>query len=146
MYQDNSAAGMKVTVISTVTIPAGITLEAWSTDTDPLVFSEQPTADVKPSLNGDMVVNKKPVLIKVTTNLIANSEDARILLMLYDAMRIAKNKAAVQEIVTMLISYPQSQIVLTNGILLSAAPGLSVGADGKYKDMKFEWAFENKSV
>ena len=143
--QDVSATGVKVTVIAVPTFPQGFEISEFADDADPLDFPPAQIADYGMGVNGDLVTWTRPVPLEVTLNVIPNTDADKNLSILYDMNRAAKGKVSAQDLVTLVVSYPDgSRKILSNGKLVSGVPANSVASAGRIKTKEYRFVFENK--
>lgn len=143
--EDISGTGIEITLIAVPTFPAGLTLNAFADDTDPLDTPELQTADWGMGVNGDMVIWNTPKPIEVTIGMIPETEQAKNLDLLADANRPAKGKLTTKDFITMTVSYPDgTRKTLTSGRLVAALPLTSVASASRYKSKTYRFVFENK--
>ena len=102
-------------------------------------------ADYGMGVNGDLVTWTRPVPLEVTLNVIPNTDADKNLSILYDMNRAAKGKVSAQDLVTLVVSYPDgSRKILSNGKLVSGVPAGSVASSGRIKTKEYRFVFENK--
>lgn len=143
--QDVSATGVKITIIAAPTFPQGFEISEFADDADPLDFPVAQIADYGMGVNGDLVTWTKPVPLEVTLNIIPNTDADKNLGILYDMNRAAKGKVSVQDLVTLIASYPDgTRKIMSNGKLVSGAPANSVASAGRIKTKEYKFVFENK--
>ncbi len=143
--QDVSATGVKVTVIAVPTFPQGFEISEFADDADPLDFPAAQIADYGMGVNGDLVTWTRPDPLEVTLNVIPNTDADKNLSILYDMNRAAKGKVSAQDLVTLVVSYPDgSRKILSNGKLVSGVPANSVASAGRIKTKEYRFVFENK--
>ena len=127
------------------TFPNGITLSSWPADTDPLDSPALQIAQWQMGPNGDMILYKNPAPIEISWNTVAGSEEDKALEILFDANRVAKNKISYNDVITLVIQYPDGKsIVLTNGFLVRGTPVIGITGDGKLKHRQWTCVFESK--
>ncbi|QRE00525.1 hypothetical protein [Burkholderia phage BCSR129] len=144
--QNISAFGFKVTLIASVTFPAGIQLTAWADDTDPFDVPSVQIADKNNNVNGEMVHWSKSNPIPLTLNMIPGSPDDRNLEVLYEANRVGKGKTSARDVIQISVSYPDGRVMnYINGIMTDGVPGNGVSNQGKLKSKSYNLAFENKT-
>lgn len=143
--QDVSASGIKITVIAIPTYPFGITISSFSDDTDPLDIPELQNAEATMGLNGDLIINRYPKPIEINISTIPGTPEAVALMNLLDANRVAKNKVAYQDHITLTVQYPDGTTkVLTNGAIVGGTVMSGVSSNGRLKTLVFKFVFESK--
>ena len=76
---------------------------------------------------------------------VPSTEDDLNLSILAEANRVGKGKAAVNDVITMNLVYPDGrQITLTGGKLTNAMFGNSVASQGRQKTKVYTFSFQNK--
>lgn len=144
--EDVSGTGIEITVIAAPTFPTGIKVSAFADDADPLDIPELQIAEWGMGVNGDLVVWRTPKPIEVTLAVIPNTEEDKNLAILYDANRVAKGKASVKDVITLIAKYPDGTTkMLTNGAIVSGMPLNSIASSGKTKSKPYKFVFENKA-
>lgn len=143
--EDISAIGLKVNVLATHTFPQGFEITEFADDSDPLDFPAITIAETGMGVNGDLVVWSRPVPLEVSLSVIPNTEADKNLTILLDMNRVAKGKASVSDIITLIATYPDgTRKMLTNGKLLSGILANGVSSNGRIKSKEYRFVFENK--
>lgn len=143
--QDVSATGVKITVITVPTYPQGFEVSEFADNADPLDFPPTQIADYGMGVNGDLVTWTKPVPLEITLNVIPNTDADKNLGILYDMNRAAKGKISAQDLVTLVVSYPDgTRKIFSNGKLISGVPANGVSSDDRIKTKEYKFVFENK--
>lgn len=143
---DISGFGLRITITASETFPNGIEITQFADDADPLDQPAQQLRDKAMGLNGQLVTWGKAIPIPATINVIPGTEDDQNLQVLAEANRTGRDKRAVQDIVTMVITYGNGDVVtLTEGAIMSAIIGNSVASAGRLKSKPYEFAFENRN-
>lgn len=141
--QDVSATGIKATVQSSITFPAGFEVSAFADDADPITSADLQIVEHGMSVNGDLVTWSAPKAIPLTLNVIANTEEDNNLNILYNANRVAKNKISVRDVVTIVLTYPDGTTkTATMGKITNATPIRDVASNGKIKSRAYGFIFE----
>ncbi|WVR18076.1 tail fiber protein [Burkholderia phage Bm1] len=141
-----SAFGFEVTLIASVTFPAGIQLSAWADDVDPFDVPSVQIADKNNNVNGEMVHWSKSNPIPLTLNFIPGSPDERNMEILYEANRVAKGKTSARDVIQLTVSYPDGRLIsYINGIITDGLPGNAISNQGRQKSKNYNLAFENKT-
>lgn len=145
MSENISGFGAAVRVLASNTFPIGIPITQFADDSDPIdIPSLQIGADAM-GLNGDRVSWVTPNPIPVTLNIIAGSDDDVNLSLLFEANRAGRNKESAKDVLVMLASYPDRQIVtLTNGSCIEFMPAKSIASEGRLKSKAYIFSFENQ--
>ena len=139
---DISAAGGKVTIISSPTFPQGFTITEWATDADPITIEDVQIAQSEVGVNGDIVSWHRAVPVNVDMNIIPNSESDKNLMILTSANKVEKNKVALHDSITMIISYPDGTLkTFTEGTIVSGSVANSMVNDGKIRSKNYKFVF-----
>lgn len=143
---DISAFGLEVQIFASITFPNGFTVTQFADDGDPLDQPSMQLRDKAMGLNGDLITWGKAVPIPATINVIPGSEDDNNLQVLAEANRTGKGKRAVQDEITMVITYGSGDVkTLVNGAITDAIIGNSVASAGRLKSKPYAFTFENIS-
>jgi hypothetical protein len=142
-----SASGFdtKIYIRASRTFPAGFLVSELADDADLLDIPPVQIAEGSMGGNGDAVKWSRGNLIKLTINVIPNSESDRNLSVLANANRVGKNKTSADDEITMTVINSQSGKSTTyiNGFLTDAPFGDSVASNTKIKTKAYSFAFEN---
>lgn len=141
-----SGFGTSVHIVASTTFPNGITFTQFADDADSLDMPELVIAESGMGLNGTHVVWAKPGVMDLTLNLIPNSPDDTNAAILFEANRLAENKAIANDMITMTISYPDGgTVTLKEGIIVSGVPTMGIAQAGRLKTRPYKFRFTNKS-
>lgn len=136
--------GLQIGLVAIPTFTAGIILTQFADDGDALDIQNLQVTDTAMGLNGDLLVWNKANPIKVTINIVANSDDDDFLNILLTANRVAKGKNSSKDIITLTANYPSGKVItLINGAITGGMPGLSVASAGRLKTKPYTFDFEN---
>lgn len=145
--QDLSATGVSATVFATMTFPAGFTITSWADDANPIDVETLTVGDTGMGVNGDLVFWSTPNPIRITLRPIPNTDADDNLQILLSANRVAKNKTAVQDIITMAVNYPDGTVrTFTNGKLITGTPALGVASNARLMTREYQFVFENQAL
>lgn len=139
-----SATGIKMRLVASLTFPAGFDITQFADDGDPLNSENLTIAETAAALNGDLVAWGKPNVIPLTVAVLPDTDEDRNLSILWNVNRIGKNKVAVQDVITLVVTYPNGdQKILSNGVMISG-PALNSGSsEGRLKTKEYEFSFES---
>lgn len=141
---DISGAKSKITIIAIPTFPQGFTIEELATDSDPIVVDDIEVNNTEVGVNGDVVNWKRAGLINVELSIIPKTESDRNLQILLNANRLAKNKVATSDDITMVIVEPDGTIkTYSGGVIVSGSLGNSVSSDAKIRTRTYRFTFSN---
>lgn len=143
--QDISVTGVSATIFASLTFPTGFTVTAWADDANPIDVETLQIGDTGMGVNGDLVTWSTPSPIRITLRPIPNSEGDANLQILLSSNRVAKNKTSVQDIITMVVNYPDSTVkTFTNGKLINGTPALGVASNARLQTREYQFVFENQ--
>jgi hypothetical protein len=139
-----SVFGSQISLIASNTFPTGITLSQFPDDADPFDIPEVQIGDAGMGPNGDMLAWSKGVIIPFNLNIIAGSDDDKLLSILMQANRVSKGKRSLLDVITITIVYPDGGIAtFSNGIMNAGIPARSGTAAGKMKAKSYKFMFKD---
>lgn len=143
--KDISAFGIRVNLIAHNTYPNGVTITEFSDDTDAIDVPVLQIADSAMGINGDLIVWSKANPITFTMSVLPNTDNDRILGILFEANRPGKGKIGQRDIITLNITYPAGDFVqFTQGVMTDGFPFSGAQSTGRLKTKTYSFAFENK--
>lgn len=146
MTQDISGFGAIVTLIASNTFPNGITISQFADDGDSINFSVQKIADTAMGMNGNLVAWAHAEPISMDINMVPNGDDDQNLQVIANANRVANGKVSANDIISLVIAYPDGRTAsLSGGKLISAPPGNSITNNGRLKSKAYAFMFEKVS-
>lgn len=138
-----SGFGLEARITASNTFPNGFLVTEWADDADPLDTGDVDLADTGMGLNGDLVVWARPQGIEVTLSVIPKSDSDLNLAVLADANRIAKDKPISRDVIGIVFTYPDGQVVtMSKGIIVSAPMLSQVASAGRLKTKTYKFRFE----
>ena len=144
--QDISGFSIQITIVASVTFPAGFTVTEFADDSDPIDTPSQQLAATAMTLNGDLLTWSTANPIPLTLNVIPQSEDDTNLAILAEANRVGQGKASAGDIITLSAVYPRgSATVFSGGAITDAMISNSVANAGRMKSKAYAFMFENKA-
>ena len=139
--------GLTVMLRATTTFPAGMTVEAFADDADPLDFPDIQVTEVAMGLNGDMLSWSKAIALPVTLSVVPESDDDNNLAVLLAANRVGKNKQSAQDTITLVGTYPSGIVVtLTGGKITNGSISNSISSAGRMKSKQYKFAFGSITI
>lgn len=139
-----SATGTKVFLIASHTFPAGVWISEFADDKDAVAVDTTTVNETAVGPNGDMVFWGTPQAIPVKLGVINGSESDENLRILYNANRVAKNKASVKDIITMTVEYPDGRKIICNNGVITDGPALPTATSAaRINGNEYSFAFEN---
>lgn len=139
-----SGFGLNVGLVASVLYPAGININQFADDSDPLDVPSLQISDVAMGLNGDLITWSKANPIKLTLSVIPGSENDTSLSLLLAANRVGRGKISTRDVITMNITYPGSDfIMLTDGVITDGIPFSPTANSGRLKTRTYQFAFQN---
>lgn len=143
--QNISAFGIQVSLIASNTYPVGITLTQFSDDTDAVDVPVLQIADSAMGINGDLITWSKANPIKFTLSVLPNTDNDRMLGILFEANRPGRGKTGAQDVITLNISYPAGNVVqLINGAIIDGMPFSGAQSTGRLKTKTYSMSFESR--
>lgn len=140
----NSATGMKARIVAVPTFPAGFDINQWADDADPFDSEKVELAGSGIALNGDLVVWSKASKNVCFLRVLAGTEEAKNLDILLNVNRTAKGKTAVQDKITLVVTYADGTTKTgLNGAIISGPTMDSGSSEGRLKTREYEFHFEN---
>ncbi len=144
MADDISGYGSSLQIVASNTFPVGFEVTQFADDSDPIDSPSLQISDNAMGLNGDKVTWTTANPIPITTNIIAGSDDDANLALLFEANRAGRGKESSKDVITMLVTYPDGQVVtLTGGSCGDFTPLKSVSSEGRLKSRPYIFSFEN---
>lgn len=142
---DISGFGLRARLVASTTYPVGVSITRFADDTDPLDAPVVTAAEVAMGLNGDLVAWNSPNPRLVTLAVIPGSDEDRALAMLVEANTAARGRMPARDRITLTVIYPDGrQTTLSEGVVLTGSPILSVASAGRYKTRVYQYAFEGQ--
>jgi hypothetical protein len=139
-----SAFGISLQVIASATFPNGFPVTEFADDADAVDAPDHDVADTGEGPNGHMVIWNRAVPIEVGMNLIPTSPgdvNANILL---EANRPGLGKTPARDIITLVMTYPNGQVVTLNpGGIITGTLLQPVLAAGRLRSHLYRFRFEN---
>lgn len=144
MTIDVSAFGIKVNVTASFTFPMGIEVTAFADDADPMDIASTQLRDKAMGVNGDLIVWSKANALPFTLNVLPNTPDDDNLQVLAKANRAAKGRRAVQDEITVVVTYPDGQTLrFLRGAITDGMIGNGAASSGRLKTKAYIFAFED---
>lgn len=145
--EDISVTGISLTITASETFPNGFTFTDFADDADPFDMPALVIAAAAMNVNGTLVTWSAPAPILPTINAIPGSPGDNNLSILFEANRPAQGKRIARDVITIVGNYPDgSSVTLSNGKMLSGAPGKSAASAGRLKSKPYAWAFQDIAV
>ena len=142
--QNVSATGMKIRIVAVPTFPAGFDVTQFADDGDPLSGDTLDITSTATALNGDLVAWSVPNSIAANISVLPGTPEAKNLDILWNVNRVGKNKLAAQDVVSMVISYPNGDTkILSNGVIASGPAYDSGSSDGRLRTRDYGFVFQD---
>lgn len=142
---DISAFNFRINLLASKTFPVGIILSQFADDADPFDIPALQIGDSAMGINGDLITWSKANPIKITLNMVPNSNEDKLMSILLEANRVGRGKIGARDEITLVGVYPTGNIItLTPGIITDGVPGLSIASAGRMKSKPYSFTFENK--
>ncbi len=137
-----SGYGLGVNIVALQTFPMGFDIKSFSDDTDSLVVENTETSGYQMDFGGSLVAYDKAAPILVSLSVIPNSEDDINLKLLLQARKGGFKWLPIQDVTTMVISYPdRGRVVFSNGTIISGPFADSILSTGRRKSNTYNFAF-----
>lgn len=144
--QNVTGFGTVISIVASVTFPAGITITNFADDSDPLDFASVKIGDAAMGVNGDLITWAKAVSKPMVLNVIPGSQDDVNLSILANANNASVGKASANDVITATVVYPDASTVThTNGVITDAMLGKSIASAGRLKTKTYAFAFESNT-
>lgn len=141
-----TGTGIFIYVTASQSFPSGFIVSQFTDDADPIDIEDLTIADAAMGLNGNLIVWSKAVPIKLSFNVIPDSDDDQNLEIIADNNRVGANKTSVGDVINLVVTYPDGATTsYTSGIMLVAPAGTGVASSGRMKTKKYSFAFEGKA-
>lgn len=141
---DVSATGTKVFITASHTFPAGIWVSQFADDKDAVTSDSTTVNETAMGPNGDMVFFGTPNPATLKMGVIPGSEDDKNLQILYNANRVAKNKASVKDIIQAVVHYPNGEKkTFVNGVITDGPAAYTATSNARLNGNEYGFAFEN---
>ena len=144
MANDITGFGAAISLIASVTYPAGIAITLLADDVDVLDMASVKIADVAMGVNGDAVKWSRAITKPVTISVIPNSLDDINLAILAQNNNATQGQTNNRDILTLTVLYPDgTTITFSNGFLTDAPFGSSISSAGRLKSKTYAMQFQN---
>jgi len=142
MANDITGFGLVVVLTASNTFPAGLAISQFADDSDPLDISAIKIADTSMGLNGDLIKSSRAVANPMVLNVIPNSDDDLNLAILAAANRVSQGGKNAKDVITAVITYPDSKVITMNSGFITDAPfGTGVSSAGRLKTKSYTFSF-----
>lgn len=144
MANDITGFGAAVSLVASVTFPAGIAITQFSDDADSFDMPSVKIADVAMGVNGDLIKWSRAIGKPFTISVIPGSQDDINLGVLASNNNAVQGQLNTKDVITLTIVYPdQSVITFVNGFLTDAPFGNSLASSGRLKSKTYGFMFES---
>lgn len=144
MTIDVSGFGTRVNIMASRTFPMGFEVTAFSDDADSVDSASIQIRDKAAGVNGDLIVWSKANAVPLTINVVPNTPDDENLQILAKANRAARGRRAVQDVITITVTYPDGRTMrYLRGVITDAIMGDPVASSGRMKSKPYIFAFED---
>jgi hypothetical protein len=141
---DTSVFGSSAQIVATNTFPNGFTVTEFADDADPLDSPDLAVAATAMGPNGDLVTWSAPQGIEMSVNVIPNSDSDTNLYALLDANRVSKGKSGARDVVTLVWTYPDGNVITGSQGKLISGPMIASGTSGgRLKTKRYVFHFQN---
>lgn len=137
-------AGSRVTIIAVPTFPQGFTVSELASDTDPIVIDDVEVNNTEVGVNGDVASWKRATTINLELSVIPKTESDTNLKILLNANRLAKNKVAINDDITLILTEADGTITtFSGGVIVSGPVADTIGSDSKIRTKTYRFTFSN---
>ena len=144
MANDITGFGAAISLVASVTYPAGIAITLLADDVDVLDMASVKIADVAMGVNGDAVKWSRAITKPVTISVIPGSLDDINLAILAQNNNATQGQTNNRDILTLTVLYPDgSTLTYSNGFLTDAMFGNSISSAGRIKSKTYAMQFQN---
>lgn len=145
-YHDITGYGLAIVLTASVTFPAGMALTSYADDADALDVPSIKIAETAMGLNGDGIKWSKAVMNPITISVIPNSVDDVNLAILFNANRVSQGSLNAKDVLTMVVTYPDGNVViLNNGFITDGPPASGVASTGRLKSKTYGFQFSSST-
>jgi hypothetical protein len=138
---DVSVAGTSITIIALQTFPIGFSVDELADDTDPLVAEEVETTGYEMLYGGSLFAFDKATGIKVSISVVPGGDDDINMKILLGSRRSSAKILPMDDVTSMIISYPDGLIALSNGTIVSGQLVDSIQNTGRKKGNTYTFVF-----
>jgi hypothetical protein len=139
-----SAFGLTLNLIASNTFPNGYTITEFADDADAVDAPDHDVADTGEGPNGNMVIWNRAIPLEIAFNLIPTSPSDINTNILLEANRPGLGKTPARDIITLIATYPNKQVVtLTPGGIITGTLLQPVLAAGRLRSHLYRFRFEN---
>lgn len=137
-----STFGSKVILSASINYPMGVEIEDWADDADPFGPDNVTISEYGISLNGALLSWQQPAVAELEFSVWANSDSDRILRNIFDTDSIRKGKAALINVLTLSVQFPDGEkAIFTSGKMLSGPPSSRAQQGGRKASKTYRFVF-----
>lgn len=137
-----SGFGTKITVVALQTFPVGFTIESLTDDQDSLVIENIESVGYQMQYDGGMCVYDKAAAVRVSVSVIPNTPDDINLKLLLAARKGGFKWLPIQDVTSMLVSYPDGgKVAFSSGTIISGPLGDSIQQSGRRRSNTYTFVF-----
>ncbi len=143
--EDISGFGTQVVVSGSTTYPAGIVVDKFPNDTDPIDTPNLQIAEAAMGVNGDLITYSKANPLVVTLAVIPDSDADVNLGILLEANRVQRGKRSAKDVVGMVVMWASGKpTVYTKGKITDGSPANALASSSALKTKTYTFKFEGK--
>lgn len=147
MSTDATGFSTLLTLVASVTFPAGFPVRAFPDNVDPIDFPSLQVADAAMGVNGDFVSWKKANPVPFSFAVLPNTPEEYALEALLQANRPAQGKKYVNDDITIVIVYPNFRVAtLSKGKLMEGIPASGIETSQRIKTRSYKFMFQDLVV
>lgn len=137
-----SGFGTKVQIVALQSFPVGFTVEAFTDDQDALTIENIESVGYQLTYDGGICMYDKAAVVRVSLSVIPNTADDINLKLLLAARKGGFKWLPIQDVTSMLVSYPDGgKVAFSNGTIISGPLGDSIQQSGRRKSNTFTFVF-----
>lgn len=137
-----SGFGTKATILALQTFPMGFTVDEFADDVDPISIEETQPSDFEMLYDGSLYAFEKAAAVMVNMSVIPGSDDDLNLRMLLQAKKGSPSLFPIEDVTSMIITYPNNgRVMLTGGTILKGPLADSILQTGRKKGNTYTFAF-----
>jgi hypothetical protein len=142
---DISGFQIEINIVASKSFPAGLRINQFADDLDPLNISSTKVADKAMSVNGDLAWWSTPSPLEIEISVMPNTTSDINLGLLLEANRVGQGKTGARDQIRLTINYPAGNfITYTGGAITDGPVASSVSSQGRLKGKTYRFAFENR--
>lgn len=137
-----SGFGTSIRIVALQSFPVGLNISSLSDDQDSLIIEEVESVGYQLTYDGGICIYDKAAVVRVSIAVIPNTEDDINLKLLLSARKGGFKWLPIQDVTSMLITYPDgARVAFSNGTIISGPLGDSIEQSGRRKTNRYTFVF-----